>query len=181
MDDIKLVHQLNRKNEKALAVLIERYSRYVSTIVRNVSGGALDAGDSEEVISDVFIKLWRNAGNLRHETLRSYIAVIARNLAIDKMRAKHIQLPLDEIETVDGQDIEYETERKLLACELVRIVAEMQPRDRELLMRFYFYYQSLPQIAEEMGMGRSACTTALHRARNKLKEKLTEKGYGNEV
>ena len=181
MDDIKLVHQLNMKNENALAALIERYSGYVSTVIRNISRGVLDSSDIEEVISDVFIKLWNNAGHLRAETLRSYIAVIARNLAIDKMRAKHIQLPLDEIETDNGQDIEYETERKLLVRELNRIITEMQPRDRELLVRFYFYYQSLPQIAEEMELGLSACTTALHRARNKLRKKLTERGYDYET
>ena len=181
MDDIKLVHQLNKKNEKALGVLIERYSGYVSTVIRNISRGVLDTGDSEEVISDVFITIWNNAGHLRAETLRSYIAVIARNLAIDKMRSKHIQLPLDEIETDDGQDIEYETERKALAVELNRVIDEMQPRDRELLVRFYFYYQSLPQIAEEMKLGLSACTTALHRARNKLRKKLTERGYDYEA
>ncbi len=181
MDDIKLVHQLNMKNENALAALIERYSGYVSTVIRNISRGVLDSSDIEEVISDVFIKIWNNAGHLRAETLRSYIAVIARNLAIDKMRSKHIQLPLDEIETDNGQDIEYETERKLLVRELNRIITEMQPRDRELLVRFYFYYQSLPQIAEEMKLGLSACTTALHRARNKLRKKLTERGYDYEA
>ena len=176
-----LVHQLNRKNEKALAALIERYSGYVSTIVRNVSGGTLGISDSEEVISDVFIRIWNNAGHLRTETLRSYIAVIARNLAIDRLRSKHLHIPLDEIETADDQDIEYEAERKVLTEELNRVIAEMQPRDRELLVRYYFYYQSLPQIAEEMGIGLSACTTALHRARNRLREKLTERGYGYEA
>ena len=75
MDDKKLVDQLNRNNEKAFAVLIERYSGYVSTVVRNISGGALDTGDTEEVISDVFIRLWSNTGQLRAETLRSFIAV----------------------------------------------------------------------------------------------------------
>ena len=180
MDDTQMVDQLNKKNENALALLIERYSGYVSTVIRNISGGVLDKADSEEVISDVFIRIWNSAGNLRVETIRSYIAVIARNLAIDKMRSKHIQLPLDEIETDGGQDIEYETERKILAAELNRIIDEMQPRDRELLVRFYFYYQSLPQIAEEMGIGLSACTTALHRARKKLRKKLTERGYGYE-
>ena len=181
MDDKKLVKQLGRKNEKALAALIERYSAYVSTVIRNAARGVLDENDVEEIAADVFIKLWKNSGQLRAETLRQYLAVIARNLTIDRLRVKRFSVPLDEIKTDAGTGIEYDAEHRLLAEALNRTISEMEPRDRELLLRFYFYYQSLPEIAEAMDMGKSACTTALNRARNKLKQKLTERGYGDET
>jgi len=181
VDDKKLVKQLKKHNEKALVVLVERYSAYVSTVVRNIVSGVLGESDIEEITADVFIRLWNNADTLRGETLRSYMAAIARNLAIDRLRREHFTVALDEIELGDGSDLESETERRLLADELNCSLAEMEPRSRELLLRFYYYYQQIPQIASEMKMTESACKTALHRARGKLKKLLTERGYGNET
>lgn len=181
MEDRKLVRQLRKQDEKALVVLVERYSPYVSTVVRNIVSGVLTDSDIEELTADVFIRLWNSSEKLRAETLRPYMAAIARNLAVDRLRAMHFTVELDEIELADGSDIEYETERRMLADELNRTIGEMEPRSRELLLRFYYYYQKIPQIAAEMCMSESACKTALHRARNKLKKMLTERGYGNET
>ena len=69
MDDKKLVKQLKKYNEKALVVLVERYSAYVSTVVRNIVSGVLGESDIEEITADVFIRLWNNADTLRAETL----------------------------------------------------------------------------------------------------------------
>ena len=181
MEDKKLVRQLRRKDEKVLVLLVERYSAYVSTVVRNIVSGVLSESDIEELTADVFIRMWNSSEKLRAETLRPYMAAIARNLAVDRLRSLHFTVELDEIELSDGSDIEYETERRMLADELDRTIGEMEPRNRELLLRFYYYYQKIPQIAAEMRMSESACKTALHRARNKLKEILEERGYGNET
>ena len=181
MDDKKLVKQLKKRNEKALVVLVERYSAYVSTVIRNIVSGVLGESDIEEMTADVFMRIWSSSDNLRAETLRSYMAAIARNLAIDRLRREHFTVALDEIELGDGSDIESETERRLLAEELNRTLGEIEPRSRELLLRFYFYYEKIPQIAAEMKISETACKTALHRARGKLKKLLTERGYGNET
>ena len=181
MNDKSLVQQLEKKDEKALIALVERYSAYVSTIVRNIANGTLNSSDIEEITADVFIRLWNCSTKLRFEDLRSYIAAIARNLTIDRLRAKHFTLPIDEIEYGDGTDIEYETEHRMFAGELKQIICEMDPRSRELLLRFYYYYQQIPQISAEMSLSETACKTALHRARNKLKQKLIERGYENET
>ena len=181
MEDKKLVRQLKKKNEKALVVLVERYSAYISTVLRNIVRGVLSDSDIEEMTADVFIRLWNSSEKLRPETLRPYMAAIARNLAVDRLRAEHFTIRLDEIEIGDGSDIESDTERRLLAAELNDTLTEMEPRSRELLLRFYYCYQKIPEIAAEMKMSESACKTALHRARNKLREKLTERGYGDEI
>ncbi|MBR5164201.1 MAG: hypothetical protein IKW87_01390, partial [Ruminococcus sp.] len=150
MEDKKLVRQLRGKDEKALVLLVERYSAYVSTVVRNIVSEVLSESDIEELTADVFIRMWNSSEKLRTETLRPYMAAIARNLAVDRLRSLHFTVELDEIELSDGSDIEYETERRMLADELDRTIGEMEPRNRELLLRFYYYYQKIPQIAAEM-------------------------------
>jgi RNA polymerase sigma-70 factor (ECF subfamily) len=151
-----------------------------SVIVRNIVGDRLTESDIEEISADVFIIIWRNADKLRSESLRSYLAAVARNLSIDRLRKLHITIPIDEIEIYDNTDIEFNAEQHDLADVFNAIIDKMEQRDREILLRHYFYYQKIPQIALEMNMSQSACKTALHRARNKLKKKLIERGYGNE-
>lgn len=180
VDDKKIVCQLKKKKEKALSVLVDRYSAYVSTVVRNIAGNRLTESDIEEISADVFIIIWRNADKLRSESLRSYLAAVARNLSIDRLRKLHITIPIDEIEIYDNTDIEFNAEQHDLADVFNAIIDKMEQRDREILLRHYFYYQKIPQIALEMNMSQSACKTALHRARYKLKKKLIERGYGNE-
>ena len=48
MEDKKLVRQLAKKNEKALVVLIERYSAYVSTVVRNIVSGGMSINNKHQ-------------------------------------------------------------------------------------------------------------------------------------
>ena len=152
VDDKKIVCQLKKKKEKALSVLVDRYSAYVSTVVRNIAGNRLTESDIEEISADVFIIIWRNADKLRSESLRSYLAAVARNLSIDRLRKLHITIPIDEIEIYDNTDIEFNAEQHDLADVFNAIIDKMEKRDREILLRHYFYYQKIPQIALEMNM-----------------------------
>jgi RNA polymerase sigma-70 factor (ECF subfamily) len=180
MDDVKLVQLLKQKKDEALEALVDKYSAYVSTVIRNVVGGMLGESDVEEMTADVFISVWKNTGKLVGDTLRAYLAVSARNISIDRLRRLHYTVPIDELEIDDCSDVESATDQKLIAEEFNSVMAELPERDRELLLRFYFYYQKIPQIAAEMNISESSCKTGLHRARNKLKEKMIERGYGYE-
>ncbi len=180
MDDEKLVRMLKKKKDEALEALVDKYSAYVSTVVRNVVSGMLGESDVEEITADVFISVWKNTERLCADTLRAYLAAIARNISVDRLRRLHFTVPIDEMEIDDSSDVENSTDNKLIAEEFNSVIGEMSPRDRELLLRFYFYYQKIPQIAAEMDISESACKTGLYRARNRLKEKMVERGYGYE-
>lgn len=180
MDDEKLVRLLKKKKDEALEALVDKYSAYVSTVVRNVVSGMLGESDVEELTADVFISVWKNTERLCADPLRAYLAAIARNISVDRLRRLHFTVPIDEMEIDDNSDVESNADKKLIAEEFNSVIGEMSPRDRELLLRFYFYYQKIPQIAAEMDISESACKTGLHRARNRLKEKMVERGYGYE-
>lgn len=180
MDDAKLIRMLRQKKNDSLEALVDKYSAYVSTVVRNVVSGMLGESDVEEMTADVFISVWKNADRLCADTFKAYLAVIARNIAVGRLRKLHYTVPIDEMEIDDSSDVENSTDNKLLAEEFNSVMAEMSTRDRELLLRFYFYYQKIPKIAAEMNISESSCKTALHRARIRLKEKLIERGYNYE-
>ena len=177
MQEETLIRLLKQQNEHALQTLIRTYSAYVSTIIRNVGRGSLSVHDTEEIAADVFLNVWQNAERLRTGALRSYLAVIARNLSVDRLRRLRFTVPIDEIELQSEADLTAETEQKLLAESVRSAIDSLQSADREILLRYYFYCEKLPQIADELSISETAAKTRLFRARKKLLAELTERGY----
>lgn len=56
----------------------------------------------------------------------------------------------------------------------------LKETDRELFIRHYFYGEKLEKISEHLNLTLSNSKTKLCRARKKIREYLTERGYGNE-
>lgn len=51
--------------------------------------------------------------------------------------------------------------------------------DSEIFMRRYFLYQKTGDIAQALGLNTNTVRSKLSRGREKLKEHLEERGYGN--
>jgi RNA polymerase sigma-70 factor (ECF subfamily) len=73
-----------------------------------------------------------------------------------------------------------EPERLILAAEerdqLMRALATLPPIDKELVYRRYFLYESVEQIAADLGLSRQAADNRLWRTRKALRIALTEGG-----
>ena len=64
-----------------------------------------DREDAKDVTQETFIKAWNHNGELRLETVQSWLLKCANNLCIDLLRRRRFQVPLakadtDEIETL---------------------------------------------------------------------------------
>ena len=60
----KLISGLRRRSHTSLEKAIELYTPYVTVVVYGVIGAVMAREDIEEVVSDVFLSLWRNASGL---------------------------------------------------------------------------------------------------------------------
>lgn len=181
MDEEKLVRELKKHSENALREAIKQYGGYVKTIVCNVNRGQLNSSDIEEISADVFLSIWNNSEKIPEIFFRAYIGKIARNSTIDRLRRMKLTVPIDEISIESGENIEYETERKIIGEQVRDLVDKMECSDREIILRFYFYYQSIKEISSEMNISESAAKTKLHRARKKLLQGLKERGVTDEI
>lgn len=68
-------------------------------------------------------------------------------------------------------------EHTLLAEALQDTLQALSENDRDVLIRYYYYYQHVPEIAAELHLSAAAVKVRLHRARKKLKQLLMERGY----
>lgn len=165
--DARLLEQLKQQNRRGLERVMKRYTAYVGTILRNVTRGQTTQEDLEELTADVFLALWHHAPEMRTEHLTGYLASIARSKGYNWLRKNRPEtMPIDDVVISDDTDVSAQ--------------AEQAEQDRELLLRFYFYRQSVREIAGEMHMKESTVKTRMYRSRKKLRQLFTERGYGYE-
>src|SRR5699024_8090640 len=106
MNEKILLMRLKYKSEKALTEAMERYTAYVTTIIREILNDKAADEDIEELVADTFIALWRTADRIdyiHYSSLKAYIGMIARNKAKDFLKMqKNINLELyDDILIID--------------------------------------------------------------------------------
>jgi RNA polymerase sigma-70 factor (ECF subfamily) len=88
--DLRLLHRIATRDEAALAELYDRHSRLAYSVIMRILGSPSDA---EDVLQETFVRVW-----LRAETYdaglgspAAWLARIARNRAIDRLRARRIR------------------------------------------------------------------------------------------
>lgn len=181
MNDKKLARRLKQGDRLALNRAMDAYTAYLSAVVWKSMGPAATPEDVEEVVSDAFLTLWSRRDSLQPEQgLKAWLAAVARNRAIDRLRSTPpAPLPLDEAGAAGGSSPEAELERRVFADSLRRAVEELPPPDDQLILRFYYEEERLKDIARDLGLSVPAAKSRLCRARRKLKEILTKGGLAD--
>lgn len=89
-DEAELLQRLRNREKNSIDEAIRIYTPYLSTVLYHMAGNSLPKEDIEEIVADVFIVLWKNAGriDLQKGTLRSYLAAVARNFALKRINRK---------------------------------------------------------------------------------------------
>jgi len=74
-------------DSKALEALYNRYSTILYTLIKTIVS---DKSLAEEVLSDVFVIIWRKVGNFDFNkgNVYTWLITLARNKAVDTMRMK---------------------------------------------------------------------------------------------
>ncbi len=180
MDTEELAVRLRKKDEKALKETIKKLTPLVSTIIYNVGKGQLTKEDIEEVCADVFITLWNNAEKIQSDKLKGYVCCIAKTRAINKLKVviSKAVVNIEDYEWEDDFSISEHTETMEVSNILRQMIDEINNPDREILIRYYYYYQNTSKIAEVMQMNPETVKSKLRRTREKLKDKLAERGFG---
>ena len=151
----ELVLRLFDKDEGALLSVRKQYEPYLRGILRNFTE---NPSDIEECLNDVFFKLWNSIPPNKPSNLKAYLAKIARNTALDKVRRsgrrkrKHFETPLEEEYTGNREsagDYFDEIEFKDL---LERFLEAMPDRERNIFIFRFFYGDETETIAEMYGL-----------------------------
>lgn len=171
VDEAKLLMHLKSRRRNSINRAIEVYTPYLSTVLYNLVGNGLPKEDIEEIVSDVFIMLWKNAEyiDLTKGTLRSYIAATARNFAFKRLKKNIQYTSLDEIELPDERNFAQECTDSDALWDAVILLGEP---DNEIFVRYYKFNEKLKDISRATGLNISTVKSKLSRGKRKLKRFL---------
>ena len=149
-DDAALIARMRAGDQSAMADLYDRYSGVVYGVALRVLANTTAA---EDVVQEIFLQLWRNpqAFDAERGRLAPWLAVIARNRAIDHLRKRPAEDDIDELPISTGVDLESDSAQKL-AIEKVRgVLAQLPPEQRKALEMAYFEGMTHTEIASKTG------------------------------
>jgi RNA polymerase sigma-70 factor, ECF subfamily len=145
-----LLSAIRSGDEHAMAALYDRYSAIVYSIALRVLG---DTGKAEDILQEVFMQLWRKPEGFDSSRghLAPWLAVIARNRAIDLLRKHHPETDIEDVVVSVEPDMAGDAERAR-AMEKVRgTLGTMPPAQRTALEMAYFEGLSHTEISAKTG------------------------------
>jgi RNA polymerase sigma-70 factor (ECF subfamily) len=149
-DDGPLIAAVWSGNQDAMAELYDRYSGVVYAIALRVLG---DTGAAEDVLQEIFMQLWRNPGafDASRGKLAPWLAVIARNRAVDVLRKRRSSSELEDVTLAFSPDMAAEADRSRVAEKVRVALKEMPAPQRSALEMAYFEGYSHSEIAAKTG------------------------------
>ena len=162
-------------SEAAFGVLVARHSPRVIATARRILG---DASEAEDVAQEAFLRLWTGGSGLEVKDgfgIGPWLSRVARNLAIDRLRAGRRLDVRDELpETpVAAEQLAVLTAEDVSA-RVFEALDALPDRQRLALTLFHFEELSQREVAGELGVSEDALESLLARGRRKLRALLAE-------
>ncbi len=182
MQDKEIVGLYLERNEKAIKETERKYGAYCMSIARNI---LYSLQDSQECVSDTYLRMWNSIPPHRPQNLRAFVAKITRRLALNmyekssaKKRGKGtVQLVLDELSECISDGKGGDITQDFVITETVNaFLAGLSEQNRNIFVRRYWYMSSVKEISGEYGMGESKVKMRLMRMREELKDALEKEG-----
>ena len=172
LNDKKMSSAIIKRDEQMLAFVIQKYSKLLWKITASILLNISSVQEVEECVADVFIFLWQypEKYNPDRAKLSSWLSMIARSKAVDRYRSliKNKEISMEEIivESLGYVEVKTSDEDKE---ELLFYIAELDEKEKELIVRRYYYEQKPAEIALALDIPKKQIENRLYYAKQKLK------------
>ena len=176
LSDADLVKAMTQRDEEALGILYDRWSKLVYSVAAQIVG----PDDAEEILEDTFWQAWRQAEQYRNSRgkVSTWLTMIARSRALDRRKSRNRTPELPWVEA-GGEQLErsgpcplseaiQSDERGLILAALGMLPLEQ----RETVELAYFAGLSQGQIAAELDQPLGTIKTRARLAAAKLRRHL---------
>jgi RNA polymerase sigma-70 factor (ECF subfamily) len=175
--DEVLIGRIAKGDRLAMETLFGRYRvpvyRFVLRMVRNPS-------TAEDLNSDVFLDVWRQAGTFEgRSAVSTWIFSIARFKALNALQRRPME-ELDEAKADTIKDTSDDPEialaKKDKAALLRECLLKLSADHREIVTLVYYQHKSVEDVAGIVGIPEATVKTRMFYARKKLSELLAAQG-----
>jgi RNA polymerase sigma-70 factor, ECF subfamily len=175
--DEVLIGRIADGDRLAMQVLFARRHvqvyRFVLRIVRNEA-------TAEDLISDVFLDVWRQAGKFEgRSAVSTWLLSIARFKALTVLRRRpEEQLDEEKAGAIEdlADDPEVALAKKDKGAALRQCLTKLSTEHCEIIDLVYYHEKSVEEVAAIVGIPEATVKTRMFYARKKLAELLKERG-----
>jgi RNA polymerase sigma factor (sigma-70 family) len=180
--DQQLIDALSNQNIEVLSWILQQFGSSTARKLKRRFGDLLNDADLDDVIATALVKVWmsRTRFDERIQRLEGWFYVLARNVAIDLLRARSrernlIRSRLQEnpryIESDSSSDTGEIVPSERLS-DLYNQIRSLPKRDNQILMAYLFATPGsdwASQSARELGITENALRVRLNRLLKKLR------------
>ncbi|NOZ56149.1 MAG: RNA polymerase sigma factor, partial [Calditrichaeota bacterium] len=152
-------------DDLAYVLLYNRYKRRVLAFCRGYVGG----NGAEDVVQEVFLRLYRNRHKLDGDGFRAILFTVARNLCMNALRDRKRTEPLGEGHIPSTSALGRHLEAKDL---LSRLLSQLNDTERELFLLREVAGLPYEELALVLGKNPGALRVQMLRVRQKLRAML---------
>jgi RNA polymerase sigma-70 factor (ECF subfamily) len=177
VSDEVLIARIAGGDRLAMQVLFARHHvrvyRFVLRMVRNEA-------TAEDLISEVFLDVWRQAGKFEgRSAVSTWLLGIARFKALSALRKR----PEEELDEETAAQIEDQSDdpevtlaKKDKGAALREALGALSKEHREVIDLVYYHEKSVEEVAQIVGIPEATVKTRMFYARKKLSELLRAQG-----
>jgi len=145
-----LLDRVQARDQMAMTELFDRYGTMVYSIALRV---LKDPGNAEDVMQEIFFQVWENPKMFvqGRGSLGAWLAVVARNRAIDALRRRKPSDPVEDVVLTSKTNLASEVERNSM-MEKVRVILNGLPSEQQRSVELAFFDGlSHSEIASQTG------------------------------
>ena len=181
LTDREIIKLYFERSERAIEETDKAYGKYCRYISFEI---LRDLQDSEEIVNDVYNKVWFSIPPHNPESLKNYLAKIARRLSINRLEfnsAKkrgggEYELVVEELNYIIKGDDNLDIESILVKDIINNFLRSLPDTKRRIFVRRYWYLSPIAEIAADFSISEGKVKMILMRLRNDLKKKLEMEG-----
>jgi len=173
--DIALIDRIVSRDERAVGELYDRHSRALYGLILRI---LRDRSEAEEVLQEVFVLVWTRAEtyNPALGTPAAWLVRIARNRAIDRLRANSVRLRAVESAPMPPPAASPESEASAGEQQraVIRALEALPCEQRLLIEQAYFLGLTQSELAERHQLPLGTVKTRIRIGMQALRAQLSQ-------
>lgn len=177
--DLELIQAYQKGDARAFDTLYTRHLDYVYNVCLGVLANPDDARDATQ---ETFLRVYRKADKFQaRAAFSTWLYRVAVNTCVEQLRRRpkgtEFSLEDENVREIadDGPDVGMALEQAADEAEIRRVVAELPPDYRLVLVLRYFQGLSYEQMVEVLGYNLGQVKVKLHRARRAFARRWEER------
>lgn len=167
-DEDLLFRVAERKDQEAMNMLYRRYAH----LVMGVGLKYLPYEDAQDIIQQVFIKIWNDAAKYSVKVFKPWLYTVVKNQCLMELRKKNpvVELPENGFDFVEYEDRSHHTmEQEKVLTILESCMQKLQQAQKACIELFYQGQKTYSEVAIVNNMTDREVKTHLQNGRRNLK------------